>query len=180
MHIDLIAIFICLLGSAFFSGSETALSSLPITRLEALRQRCGRLARSGLDRWAKQPEELLITILVGNNLVNVLASALATRIAYRITDSGGLAFVVGVMTIVILVFGEITPKTLAARMPEGFVAGREPGFSQPRHPRLPVKHLFAVRDGDVRVVEMYGESGHGSDICERQSPFMWRMSLSSR
>jgi putative hemolysin len=110
---DLVAVALCLIGSGFFSASETALSSLPITRLEALRQSSGRLTRAGLDRWATAPQELLITILVGNNLVNVLASALATSIAYRITDQGGLAVVVGIMTLVILVFGEITPKTLA-------------------------------------------------------------------
>ncbi|MCU0304808.1 MAG: hemolysin family protein [Thermoanaerobaculales bacterium] len=115
MGADLLWVALCLIGSAFFSASETALSSLPVTRLEALRQASGRLTRAGLDRWATAPQELLITILVGNNLVNVLASALATRIAYRLTDQGGLAVVVGLMTLVILVFGEITPKTLAQR-----------------------------------------------------------------
>jgi CBS domain containing-hemolysin-like protein len=115
MSADLVMVVLCLIGSGFFSASETALSSLPITRLEALRESSGRLTRAGLDRWASAPQKLLITILVGNNLVNVLASALATRIAYRLTDQGGLAFVVGIMTLVILVFGEITPKTLAQR-----------------------------------------------------------------
>lgn len=115
MSSDLLWVVFCLAGSGFFSASETALSSLPITRLEALRQTSGRVTRAGLDRWATAPQELLITILVGNNLVNVLASALATRIAYRLTDEGGLAVVVGLMTLVILVFGEITPKTLAQR-----------------------------------------------------------------
>jgi len=115
MSSDLVWVALCLVGSGFFSASETALSSLPITRLEALRQSSGRLTRAGFDRWATAPQELLITILVGNNLVNVLASALATRIAYRVTDHGGLAFVVGIMTLVILIFGEITPKTLAQR-----------------------------------------------------------------
>jgi len=115
MNADLAWVALCMAGSGFFSASETALSSLPITRLEALRQTSGPLARAGLNRWATAPQELLITILVGNNLVNVLASALATRIAYRVTDEGGLAFVVGIMTLVILVFGEITPKTLAQR-----------------------------------------------------------------
>jgi len=115
MTSDIVWVILCLVGSGFFSASETALSSLPITRLEALRQSSGRLTRAGLDRWATAPQELLITILVGNNLVNVLASALATRIAYRLTDQGGLAFVVGIMTLVILIFGEITPKTLAQR-----------------------------------------------------------------
>jgi len=111
--VDLVAVALCLIGSGFFSASETALTSLPISRLEALRKRGGRLTRAGLDRWASSPQDFLITILVGNNLVNVLASALATSIAYRISTSGGLAAVVGVMTLVILVFGEITPKTLA-------------------------------------------------------------------
>lgn len=115
MTSDVIWVIVCLAGSGFFSASETALSSLPITRLEALRHTSGRLARAGLDRWATAPQELLITILVGNNLVNVLASALATQIAYRLTNQGGLAFVVGIMTLVILIFGEITPKTLAQR-----------------------------------------------------------------
>lgn len=115
MTADLVWVALCLVGSGFFSASETALSSLPITRLEALRHTSGRLTRAGLDRWANEPQELLITILVGNNLVNVLASALATRIAYRLTNEGGLAIVVGIMTLVILVFGEITPKTLAQR-----------------------------------------------------------------
>ena len=113
MTFDLIAVALCLVGSGFFSASETALTSLPITRLEALRKQGGKLTRAGLDRWASAPQELLITILVGNNLVNVLASALATSIAYRVSPHGGLAAVVGVMTLVILVFGEITPKTLA-------------------------------------------------------------------
>jgi CBS domain containing-hemolysin-like protein len=112
---DLVAVALCLVGSGFFSSSETALSSLPITRLEALRQSSGRLTRAGLDRWAAAPQELLITILVGNNLVNVLASALATRLAYRLTSEGGLAIAVGIMTLFILIFGEITPKTLAQR-----------------------------------------------------------------
>jgi len=110
---DIAAIVLCLLGSAFFSASETALTSLPHTRLEALRERSGHLTRRGLDRWAEAPAELLITILIGNNLVNVLASAIATTIAYRVTSHSGLASVVGIMTLVILVFGEITPKSLA-------------------------------------------------------------------
>jgi CBS domain containing-hemolysin-like protein len=119
---DIVAVALCLIGSAFFSASETALTSLPITRLEALRERSGRLTRAGLDRWAKAPQDFLITILVGNNLVNVLASALATSIAYRLSENGGLAIVVGLMTLGILIFGEITPKTLAQRHAEWLAA----------------------------------------------------------
>ena len=122
MGSEIIAVVLCLFGSGFFSASETALTSLPVTRLEALRQRSGRLTRAGLDRWATAPQEFLITILVGNNLVNVLASALATSIAYSLSEQGGLAVVVGLMTLGILVFGEITPKTLAQRHAEWIAA----------------------------------------------------------
>jgi putative hemolysin len=118
LETDIIAVLLCLVGSGFFSASETALSFLPVTRLEALRTGSGKLTRAGLERWASAPQDLLITILVGNNLVNVLASALATKIAYRFSEDGGLAVVVGLMTLGILVFGEITPKTLAQRHAE--------------------------------------------------------------
>ena len=118
MDTEVIAVVLCLVGSGFFAASETALTSLPVTRLEALRTRSGRLTRAGLDRWASAPQDLLITILVGNNLVNVLASALATKIAYRYSENGGLAVAVGLMTLGILVFGEITPKTFAQRHAE--------------------------------------------------------------
>jgi len=115
---DLVAILLCLLGSGFFSGSETALTSLPLARLEAMRLRSGRLTRAGLARWADAPQSVLATILVGNNLVNILASALATSIAYRLAGDQGVAWVVGVMTLVVLVFGEITPKSLARQHAE--------------------------------------------------------------
>jgi putative hemolysin len=118
MDADLIAIAVCLLGSGFFSSSETALTALPVTRLEALRTSGPRLVRAGLTRWAEAPDQILITILIGNNLVNVFASAVATRLAYRMSGEGSLAVVVGLMTLAILVFGEITPKTLAQRNAE--------------------------------------------------------------
>ncbi len=123
---DLMIVGICLLGSGFFSASETALASLPVTRLEALRLETGRLTRAGLDRWANAPQQLLISILVGNNLVNVVASAIASRIAFRLTGEGGLAFAIGIMTLAILIVGEITPKTLAQQHAE-WVSARVAG-----------------------------------------------------
>lgn len=120
MSSDLAVFALCLLGSAFFSASETALTSLPLARLEALRQKGGRLSRAAFSRWAKAPGEFLITILVGNNLVNVVASALASRIALSMSHSGSLAAAVGITTLAILIFGEITPKTLAQRYSVAF------------------------------------------------------------
>lgn len=123
---DILTVALCLLGSGFFSASETALASLPVTRLEALRLESGRLTCAGLDRWANAPQQLLISILVGNNLVNVVASAIASRIAFRLTGEGGLAFAIGVMTLAILIVGEITPKTLAQQHAE-WVSARVAG-----------------------------------------------------
>jgi len=123
MLTDLLVFGLCLMGSAFFSASETALTSLPITRLEALRFEGNRLSRAAFSRWANAPGEFLVTILIGNNLVNVVASALASRMALTLSDSGSLAAAVGVTTLAILIFGEISPKTLAQQYPE-FVSRR--------------------------------------------------------
>jgi CBS domain containing-hemolysin-like protein len=78
--------------------------------------------RDPLKIWLDNPSALLTSILIGNNLVNVTASALATDIASKIFQSQAIAAAVGVMTLVILVFGEITPKVMARRYAEQFVS----------------------------------------------------------
>ena len=106
----------CLLMSAFFSGSETGMMSLNRYRLKHLRknQRSARIASRLLER----PDRLLGLILIGNNLVNILASAIGTVIALRIWGDAGIAIATGVLTVLVLIFGEVTPKTLAALHPE--------------------------------------------------------------
>ena len=167
---EVAAILVCLLGSAFFSASETALTSLPITRLESLRERTRGLTRRGLERWASAPRELLITILIGNNLVNVLASALATDIARQLTESGALAIAVGVMTLFILVFGEITPKSMAQVHAEGLshaVAG--PLFLLDRF-LSPVTWALA---GLTRLLTRGGRAAH--PVTEQDLLFLLRL-----
>ncbi len=114
MQLGILAV--CLLMSAFFSGSETGLMSLNRYRLKHLRKRNrgAKLALKLLDR----PDRLLGLILIGNNAVNILASALGTVIAIRLFGDAGIAIATAVLTVVILVFSEITPKTLAALHPE--------------------------------------------------------------
>ena len=106
----------CLLMSAFFSGSETGMMSLNRYRLKHLRknQRSARIASRLLER----PDRLLGLILIGNNLVNILASAIGTVIALRIWGDAGIAIATGVLTVLVLIFGEVKPKTLAALHPE--------------------------------------------------------------
>ena len=106
----------CLLMSAFFSASETGMMSLNRYRLKHLRKnhRGARIATRLLER----PDRLLGLILIGNNLVNILASAIATVIALRVWGDAGIAIATGAMTILVLIVGEVTPKTLAALHPE--------------------------------------------------------------
>jgi CBS domain containing-hemolysin-like protein len=116
-----ITIILCVLLSGYFSGSETAFVSLSRAKIQALLDSRGK-KRDPLKIWLDNPSALLTSILIGNNLVNVTASALATDIASKIFQSQAIAAAVGVMTLVILVFGEITPKVMARRYAEQFVS----------------------------------------------------------
>jgi len=107
---DAIAILICLFGSAFFSGSETALTSLSQPEIQKLIEDEGAAA---LKLWRDKPIQVLTAILIGNNLFNVAGSALATDLAHRVFDSGAIAIATGGMTFLLLTFGEITPKSIA-------------------------------------------------------------------
>jgi CBS domain containing-hemolysin-like protein len=115
--VELSALIGLLLLSGAFSGSETALVALSIARVEALVQE-KRAGAAALYELKKDPSRMLTTILIGNNLVNIGASAMATVIATREFGHAGPGIAVGVLTLVILVFGEITPKSLATRYPE--------------------------------------------------------------
>lgn len=112
----LFLLFLILL-SGFFSGSETALMTLNRYRLKHQAEQGHKgamLARALLER----PDRLIGLILLGNNFVNILASALATIIALRIGGEGAIAAATGILTLVILIFAEVSPKTLAALHPE--------------------------------------------------------------
>jgi CBS domain containing-hemolysin-like protein len=115
--IELAALIGLLVLSGIFSGSETALIALSMARVEALVQE-GRAGATALYHLKKDPSRMLTTILIGNNLVNIGASAMATVIATREFGDAGPGIAVGVLTFFILVFGEITPKSLATRSPE--------------------------------------------------------------
>jgi len=115
-----ITIFSCLVFSAFFSASETAFVSLSRAKFQTLLQDRGR-KRDPLQVWVDNPSGLLTSILIGNNLVNIGASAFATDVASKVFENSALAVAVGVTTLFILVFGEITPKVMARRYAERYV-----------------------------------------------------------
>ncbi len=114
---EIIGLGVCLLFSGFFSGTETALTALSQSRCQQLIDEGDRWA-TVLKRWMAHPNRMLTTLLVGNNLVNILGSILAYRVADYFLDSYVDAMAVGAMTLIVLVFGEVTPKTYAKHNPE--------------------------------------------------------------
>ena len=117
MLIKLILLGIMLLLSAFFSGSETALFSLDQIQIQKMLKEKRPNAHL-ISKLLKQPTCLLITILVGNMFVNIASSTLATAIATNLLGNKGIGIAIGIMTFLILIFGEITPKTYAVHNAE--------------------------------------------------------------
>ena len=113
----LIVLVILILLSAFFSSSETGLMSLNRYKLRHLAQTKHKAARR-VEKLLARPDRLLGLILIGNNLVNILASAIATVVCIRLFGDLGILIATVGLTLVVLVFGEVTPKTLAAMFPE--------------------------------------------------------------
>jgi Mg2+/Co2+ transporter CorB len=103
--------------SGFFSSSETGMLSLNKYRLKHLRKQGHQGARKASELLSRT-DQLISVILIGNNFVNILASSIATVIAIRLWGDAGIAIATALLTLVILIFAEITPKTYAAYHPE--------------------------------------------------------------
>lgn len=111
--IQLIILVLLLAGSAFFSASETALMGVSKIKVRNMIEDKVPGAKV-VDKLVSNPSKLLGAILVGNNLVNIGASSLATSLAIRHFGEGGVGIATAIMTVLVLIFGEITPKSLAA------------------------------------------------------------------
>lgn len=110
--IQLIVLVILLALSAFFSSSETALTSVNLIKIRNLADSNDKRAATVLKVTADKPK-MLSAILIGNNIVNISASSLATTLAISILGNLGAGIATGVLTLLVLIFGEITPKTMA-------------------------------------------------------------------
>ncbi len=108
----LIAVLVLLALSGFFSGSETSLTAASRTRMHAL-EKDGDPRAMAVNRLLSDKEGLIGAILLGNNLVNILASALATSLFINLFGQGGVVVATAVMTVLVLVFAEVLPKTYA-------------------------------------------------------------------
>ncbi len=103
--------------SGFFSSSETGMMSLNRYRLKHMAN-TGHKGAQRAQGLLNRTDQLIGVILIGNNFVNILASSIATVIAIRLWGDAGIAIATLLLTIVILIFAEVTPKTLAALFPE--------------------------------------------------------------
>ena len=114
-----VAFFGGLAASAFFSSAETALTALGDARLQSLID-SGSWSAGLLRLWKRHPEQILSSLLLGNTLVNVGLGSLTALMADEAGYGHAIAVLTGVTTIVLLIFGEITPKTFAKRYASGF------------------------------------------------------------
>lgn len=113
----IITLVIMILVSAYFSGSETGMMTLNRYKLRHLAKNGNRAARR-VEKLLRRPDRLISLVLIGNNLVNILASALATIVGMRLYGDAGVAIATGILTFLVLVFSEVLPKTIAALYPE--------------------------------------------------------------
>ena len=112
-------LLVLLILSGFFSGAETGLFSLNRYRLRHLAKKNKQPGAVRAYELLKRPDRLIGLILLGNNFTNILASSIASVVCLRLFGEAGIAIATGILTLLILIFAEVAPKTLAALHPEG-------------------------------------------------------------
>jgi len=110
--IQIAAVLVLILLSAIFSSTETAFTSLSYLQLREIVQKNGRTGRL-VEQLSEKPNILLTTILIGNNLVNIAASVIATQFTITLFGNQAVGIMTGILTLIILIFAEVTPKQIA-------------------------------------------------------------------
>lgn len=116
---SLIIMAVCIIGSAYFSATETSFLSMNKTRMRTMAEKGNKRAALALEL-AEKYDKLISTILIGNNIVNITLSSLCTVMFVKILGDMGATVSTAVSTVVVLIFGEITPKSIAKDFPEAF------------------------------------------------------------
>ncbi len=178
------AIVLLLLCSAFFSSSETALTAASRGKLRARADKGERGAASAL-KVTEDTERLIGAVLLGNNLVNILAASLATALFTRLFGESGVALATLVMTLLVLVFAEVLPKTWAITRPEEAAARVSPVISVIVLILTPfvmlvraivriILRLFGMKDNDGQMLAVREEIagaislGHSEGTVEKE------------
>lgn len=140
----IIVMAICLIMSAYFSATETAFSSLSKTRLKTIAEKGNKKAELALSL-AERYDRLISTILIGNNIVNILMASMGTVLFVEVLKyQNGAALSTLVVTVVVLIFGEITPKSIANDYPEKFAMFSAPLIRLFIWLLLPLNFIFSM------------------------------------
>ena len=139
---NIIGIIVLIAFSAYFSATETAFTSLNRIRIKNLANDGNKRARD-VHELSEKYDTLLSTILVGNNIVNIAVSAIATVMFLEINPVYGATYATIVTTVVVLIFGEISPKSLAKEHPEGFAMFSAPFLKLLMYLLAPINWLFS-------------------------------------
>ena len=144
MESYIIVMVLCLIGSAYFSATETAFSCANKTRLRALAEKGNKKAELAVNL-ADKYDALISTILVGNNIVNILLASIATLFfVEKLGLSNGAAISTIVVTVAVLIFGEVTPKNIANDFPEKFAMFSAPFIRLLIWVFLPINYIFSL------------------------------------
>ena len=144
--IMIVAFLVLIMLSAFFSSAETSFMAVSKIRIKTLAEEENSRRAQLVQKLLDNNEQLLSTILVGNNLVNIAASSLTTSFVISVfgNEGIGVALATGFVTLMILIFGEITPKTLASNNAEKFVLAFAPIVSFFRIVFMPIVFILNV------------------------------------
>lgn len=143
MSTYIIAIIICVIFSAYFSATETAFSSINRTRLKSMAEKGNKKAQLALNLSEKY-DKLISTILIGNNIVNIAGASLATLLFVEIYGEMGATVSTVVFTVAVLIFGEITPKSIAKDCPEKFAGFASPLINVLIYLFAPLNYIFTL------------------------------------
>ncbi len=162
------ALVFLLLLSGFFSGSETALMTLNRYRLRHL-AKAGHPGARLAERLLLKPDRLIGLILLGNNFVNILASSLVTIIALRLGGEGAIPLAAGLLTLVILIFSEVAPKTMAALHPERIAFPASWIYTPLLRLMFPLVWLVnLMANGLLRMMGIYPDDAEGNALSREE------------
>ena len=155
----------CIIMSAYFSATETAFNSLNVTKLKIAAERGDKTSKLILDL-LDDYNRLLTTILVGNNIVNIALSSMATVLFIELIGGElGATVSTAVITVVVLIFGEITPKSVAKESPEAFAKFSAPIINFLAIVLTPINYLFALWK---KLVSLVFKSSDDTAVTEEE------------
>ena len=148
---NILVLVVLILLSAYFSATETAFSSLNRIKLKNMANDGNKRAKKALKLCEKY-DNLLSTILIGNNIVNIMSTSIATALFVALLANNGVAVSTVVMTVVVLIFGEIVPKSMAKEVPEDFAMFSAPFISVLMWILMPVNSFFTWLKKGIKAV----------------------------